>query len=88
MDMTKLRMAALVALARIQYVFVSLRKEKAGDDVDAGSAVRKYAGAFKANDPRGRKKAPRSTTRTAVAAVPDPEPDDNWFERDDDGDAA
>jgi len=81
------RFQALTAIARIQYVFVNLRKEKVGDDSAAGSSVRKYASAFKAHDPRGGKKAPRSTL-TAVKS--EPEPDDNWFERDDDddGDAA
>jgi hypothetical protein len=74
------RFQALMAIARIQYVFVQLRKEKVGDDGTAGSSVRKYATAFKAHDPRGRKKAPRSTV-----AQSEPEPDDNWFERDDDG---
>jgi hypothetical protein len=75
------RFQALMAIARIQYVFVQLRKEKVGDDGTAGSSVRKYATAFKAHDPRGRKKAPRSTVASS-----DPEPDDNWFERDDDAD--
>jgi hypothetical protein len=84
----KERFQALMAIARIQYVFVNLRKEKVADDGTAGSSVRKYASAFKANDPRRGKKAARSTL-TAVKSEPEPEPDDNWFEReDDDGDAA
>lgn len=72
----KERVAALVAISRIQYVFVNLRKEKVGD-TDAGAAVRKYATAFTKDAARGRKK----TTRPAE---PEPEPDDLGF--DDDGD--
>lgn len=77
------RVAALVAIGRIQTIFVGLRKEKGLYDGNAGAAVRKYSSAFALkNDTGGRKKI----------AGPDPrsEPDDNWFERagilDDDGD--
>jgi len=65
----KERIAALIAVARIQTVFVALRKEKTGDDAIVGSKVRKYAGSFKTNDARGRK------TGTGPTVVPDPEPE-------------
>ena len=48
------RVQALVAIGRVQIMFVGLRKEKA-DEPDRGSAVRKYASAFAANDARRRK---------------------------------
>jgi hypothetical protein len=76
------RFSALMAIARIQYVFVSLRKEKF-DEPAAGTAVRKYQTAFKTNDARGRKKIARSA---AVAQLNQPEPD--WLNDDDGGDAA
>lgn len=57
----KERIAALIAIARIQVAFVGLRKEKPQDDEHAaGSKVRAYAGAF-ADDAGGRKKRARST---------------------------
>lgn len=81
--------AALLVITRIQFVFVGIRKEKLNDD-DAGSAVRKYAGAFKQNDARGRKKV--AGGRAHPAPEPEPEPDRDWFEReldaDDDPDGA
>lgn len=82
------RFQALMAIARIQYVFVNLRKEEADDEPTAGSSVRKYATAFtKTDDTRGRKK----TARGAAQPAADPERD-NWFEQSgdgfDDGDAA
>ena len=55
----KERIAALIAIGRIQVIFMGLRKEKLDDNAGAGSAVRKYAGAFKADDPRERKTRPR-----------------------------
>ena len=80
------RFQALTAIARIQYVFVSLRKEKVAH-VDAGSSVRKYAKEFEQNAARGRKKD--------AGAGADTGPDDSWIDRgtddpfiDDDGDAA
>ena len=62
------RIAALVAIGRIQVLFVNLRKEKF-DDASAGSSVRKYATAFKTHDTRGRKKI------AGAVAEPEPEPD-------------
>lgn len=61
----KERIAALIAVARIQTVFVTLRKEgKLGPTSrSAGSAVRKYASAFKAN--AGGRRAPRSRSAAA-----------------------
>jgi hypothetical protein len=76
---------ALASIARIQYVFVQLRKEKV-TNVNAGSTIRKYATAFQANDPRGRKKIARSAAR--IAAKPEPEFDEGLGFDDDDGDAA
>lgn len=64
------RVQALVAIGRIQVLFVGLRKEKGADDT-AGSTVRKYAGAFK-ND-AGR--------RAARSRRSEPEPPTDWFER-------
>lgn len=69
----KERIAAMIAVARIQVAFVGLRKEKVPDDVVAGSTVRKYATAF-ANDTRRRAKGARPV---AVPARPEPEPDDD-----------
>ena len=84
----KERIAALIAIARIQIAFVGMRKEKL-DDPDRGASVRKYATAFTKNDTgRGKKRA-----GTAAKPKPGPEPDDDWFEQsglsdDDDPDAA
>lgn len=66
------RIAALIAIGRIQTIFVGLRKES-GSGRNAGSSVRKYASAFKDAN-RGRKASGR---RAAVAAADDDfEPDD------------
>ena len=55
----KERIAALIAIGRLQVIFMGLRKEKTDDHAGtAGSAVRKYAGAF-ADDNRRRKTRPR-----------------------------
>jgi hypothetical protein len=78
------RFQSLMAIARIQYVFVSLRKEKF-DEPAAGASVRKYQTAFSKNDARGRKKIARST---AVATRPEPEPDWVSDDSDDSDDAA
>lgn len=78
----KERVQALVAIGRLQQIFLALRKGQP-DDERAGSTVKKYATAFSAADAAGRRKAAaRSKTR--------PEPAD-WFEHadtadDDDGD--
>jgi hypothetical protein len=76
----KERFQALAAIARIQIIFVNLRKEKIDDEPERGTAVRKYAGAFKAHDSgRGAEAAGRAAASDAL--------DDNWFEsadRDDD----
>lgn len=83
----KERFAALMAIARIQYVFVNLRKERIGENVDAGSAVRKYSSAFRAaNDAGRRKKASRAAG--AGGRAPDTSEPDNILGLDDDGDAA
>jgi hypothetical protein len=77
----KERIAALIAVGRLQTIFAALRR-KEPDDPDAGSAVRKYAGAFKDETGRGKK-----GSRRPPASQPEPRPD-NWFDRDttDDGD--
>lgn len=55
----KERAAAIAIIARIQAIFIMLRKEgKAEDDSRAGSSVRKYAEAF-SNDAGRRKKRAR-----------------------------
>jgi hypothetical protein len=78
------RFQSLMAIARIQYVFVTLRKEKF-DEPAAGASVRKYQTAFSKNDARGRKKIARS----AVAVRPEHEPEPDWVSDDsDDGDGA
>jgi hypothetical protein len=67
------RIAALVAIGRIQVLFVGLRKEVPGGYAsDAGSSVRKYSTAF-AKDDTGRRKK--------IAGPRPAEPDPNWFER-------
>jgi hypothetical protein len=78
------RFQALMAIARIQYVFVNLRKEKY-DEPAAGAAVRKYQTAFK-NDAGGRKKG----RRPAIAAIRSGgnEPPSDWLGTDDDDDTA
>lgn len=63
----KERIAALIAIGRIQVIFTALRKEKI-DDGSSGSSVRKYATAFKTHDARRRK-------AIAGSAEPEPEPD-------------
>jgi hypothetical protein len=81
------RVTALIAVGRLQIMFVAMRKEKAPDDTVAGSSVRKYATAF-ANDAR------RGTKRAGSAALPKPEPEpddagvDSDFDDDDGSDAA
>jgi hypothetical protein len=75
----KERIAALLAIGRIQVIFMGLRKEKSSD-VAAGTAVRKYADAFKANDTRRRKK------NAGPADEPDAGIDDIFKDDDDDGD--
>jgi hypothetical protein len=72
------RIAALIAVGRLQGMFVAMRK--ASGDVASGSTVKKYASTF-TNAARGR-------TKNAGPADTEPEPSD-WFERadrDDDDD--
>lgn len=74
------RIAALMAIGRIQVIFTALRKEKIHDP-GAGASVRKYQTAFKTHDARGRKKL------AGPAAEPDePEPDIGDLIGDDDDD--
>jgi hypothetical protein len=73
----KERIAALVAIGRIQTIFVGLRKEKNADE-SAGSTVRKYATAFKNDAGRGKKRA-RGGSR--AREVESDGTADDWFER-------
>jgi hypothetical protein len=72
------RVAALIAVGRVQTIFMGLRKERRDPDL-AGSKVRQYSGQFAANAARQR----------GSAARPAPEPaDDEWtdIESDDEPD--
>jgi hypothetical protein len=64
----KTRYMALMAIARMQAVFVALRKEKA-DGPNRGSSVRKYQAEFQTHAARGRKALARASAR------PEPGPD-------------
>jgi len=59
------RIAAIIAIGRLQVMFMSLRKETT-DDHASGSTVRKYTTAFK-DGSRGRK--------AITGPSPEPEPD-------------
>ena len=67
----KTRIAALIAIGRIQTVFVGLRKENRDGGPGAGSAVRKYARAFKTDGARGGTKDTRRPRRAAAEQLPD-----------------
>lgn len=75
----KERIAALVAIGRMQVIFLNLRLKDKADDTAAGSTVRKYTTAFQAHDARRRK---------AVAGSADADGDDplDLGEFDDDAD--
>ena len=75
----KVRYMALMAIARMQAVFVALRKEKF-DAPDRGSSVRKYAGAFT------KQQANAARRRKAPARPAEPEPDDTNLDAIIDGD--
>lgn len=51
----KERIAALVAIGRLQTIFLNLRLKGEKDESAAGSSVRKYSTAFQAHDARRRK---------------------------------
>lgn len=68
------RVQALVAIGRIEQIFVALKKAEP-DESNRGATVTKYATAF--TDAASRRK----TGAGAIRAVP--EPDDSWFETDD-----
>ena len=73
------RVSALVAIGRIQQLFIAMRK--ASGDVGSGATVKKYATAF--TDAAGRRAA---NARRDAAHAAEPEPG-NWFEQNrDDGD--
>lgn len=70
------RVAALIAIGRVQTIFAGLRRENQ-EDPNAGSAVRKYSGAFKAKDAAsGRKKIARAAG-PSLADEPDDDGDDD-----------
>lgn len=71
------RVQALVAIGRMEQIFVALKKAEP-DESDRGTAVRKYETVF--SNAAGRRKAVAGSARPAA----DPEPDDSWFEPDDD----
>jgi hypothetical protein len=78
----KERFQALASIARIQYIFVNLRKEKA-DEPERGATVKKYAGAFAAHG-AGRPARSARRAKPASDAIAD-----DWFENADrDGDDA
>ena len=58
------RYMALVAICRLQAIFVNLRKEKT-DEPDRGSAVRLYEGAFASHGARRRKATARAARLVA-----------------------
>lgn len=55
----KERIAALVALGRLQTIFLNLRLKGEKDEPTAGSKVRSYANTFAAHDARRRKEIAR-----------------------------
>jgi hypothetical protein len=72
------RIQALVAIARIQTIFMTLRQKGNKDDPTvAGSSVRKYESAFQAHDARRRKAIARA------AAEADDDDGDDLLELDD-----
>jgi hypothetical protein len=76
------RIAALIAVGRIQQLFIAMRK--ASGDVGSGATVKKYATAFTNNAAGGRTadaRARADAKRDIAASEPEPE---DWFERDDD----
>ena len=79
------RIAALIAVGRVQTIFMGLRKENR-DEPNAGTAVRRYAKAFEANAIGKRKAASRSSGRAAPAA--DPTDDFSFDDATDDDDTA
>ena len=71
------RYMALVAIGRIQAIFVALRKEKI-DEPTRGTTVRKYAAAFKAHDASRRAELARSAAAADGAAESDSGIGDIW----------
>jgi hypothetical protein len=69
------RIAALIAVGRLQQVFAALRKANPHDP-NRGSQVRKYASAFEPDAARRRKADAGSSERAESEPV-------DWFDRDD-----
>jgi hypothetical protein len=67
------RIAGLIAVGRVQTIFMNLRREHL-DEPTAGGKVRKYADAFKAHDARGRARSARPDVAERIATDWD-EPD-------------
>lgn len=61
----KERIAALIAIGRIQTIFVALRKEDFGGSARSGASVRKYSRAFSKKDAGGG----RATSKRARAGA-------------------
>ena len=66
------RVAALIAIGRVQTIFIALRKEHK-DSPDAGATVRKYSGAFAAKNANARRA--KNARAAAVAVAHDPDDD-------------
>lgn len=67
---TRERIAALAAIGRLEVIFTALREKESLHDPGRGSAVRKYATAFKAHGARrGAKTAGDSGPDLATAAA-------------------
>jgi hypothetical protein len=73
------RIAALIAIGRIQQLFIAMRK--ASGDVGSGATVKKYATAFTDAASRRAANARRDAKRDIAASEPEPE---DWFESDSD----
>jgi hypothetical protein len=63
------RIAALMAIGRLQTIFLALRLKDKQDDPNAGTTVRKYATAFKAHDTSRRKAAARANAAAEAADI-------------------
>ena len=80
----KERIAALVAIGRIQTIFLNLRLKGDKDEPAEGSSIRKYTTAFQAHDTRRRK----AVARAAATELDDPGVDDLLGDDDEDRDSA
>ena len=77
------RVQALVAISRIEQIFLMIRIKEPDESDRAGAVVKKYAAAFTHAD------GGRASHARAAAKPVESEPDDSWFddvESSDDGD--